>query len=99
MNQVGEIRARRAQLLSRAALERERVAAQLRAWEAPLALVDRSVAVARHVHRHPQWLIGAAVVLATLRPRRVLAWVRNGLVAWRALRWLSARAGALPPRL
>ena len=90
MNQVGEIRAERARLLARAAVERESVRVQLRAWEAPLALVDRSVTAARYVRRHPQWLMGAAIVLAVLRPRRALAWVRNGLIAWRAFRWVSA---------
>lgn len=87
MNQVGAIRADRAQLLSRAAVERERVLAQLGAWQAPLALVDRGVSAARSVQRHPRWLIAAAVAFVILRPRRALAWVRNGLVAWRALRW------------
>jgi hypothetical protein len=95
MNRVGRIRAERAQLLARAAVEREGVLLQLRAWQAPLALADRGVAAARYAHRHPQWLIAAAVVLAILRPRRALAWVRNGLVAWRALRWLSARPRCL----
>jgi len=89
MNQVDAIRAERARLLARAAVEREGVLVQLRAWEAPLALVDRSVVAARYVHRHPQWLMAAAVVFAILRPRRALAWVRNGLVAWRAFRWVS----------
>lgn len=98
MNRVGEIRAERARLLARAALERERVLVQLRAWEAPLALVDKSVAGARYVHRHPQWLIAAAIVFAVLRPRRALAWVRNGLIAWRALQWVSARPGGLKAR-
>ena len=89
MNQVDEIRARRAELLARAAVERERISVQLRLWEAPLALVDSSVAAARYLRRHPQWLIAAAVVLAVLRPRRALAWARNGLIAWRAWRWVS----------
>jgi hypothetical protein len=89
MNQVDEIRSRRAELLARAAVERERISVQLRAWEAPLALVDRSVAVARQIRRHPQWLIAAAAVFAVLRPRRAFAWARNGLIAWRAWRWVS----------
>lgn len=98
MSRVGEIRSERARLLARAAVERESVLVQLRAWEAPLALVDRSVAAARYVHRHPQWLVAAAVGLAILRPRRALAWVRNGLVAWRALRWVSTRPRAFTAR-
>jgi hypothetical protein len=98
MSQAGEIRAERARLVARAAVERERVLVQLRAWEAPLAVVDRSVAAARCVHRHPQWLVAAAVVFAIVRPRRALAWMRNGLIAWRAFRWLSAWPRALTAR-
>lgn len=90
MNQVGEIRAERAQLLARAAVERERALEQLRAWEAPLALVDRGVAAARYIHRRPRWLIAVAIVFAVMRPQRALAWLRNGLIAWRAFRWVSA---------
>lgn len=89
MTQVDEIRARRAELLARAAVERERISVQLRLWEAPLALVDNSIAAVRTIRRHPQWLIAAALVLAVLRPRRALAWARNGLIAWRAWRWVS----------
>jgi YqjK-like protein len=98
MNQVGEIRAERARLLARAAVERERVFVHLRAWEAPLALVDRSMAAARYVHRHPQWLIAIAIVFAVMRPRRAVAWVRNGLIAWRVFRGFSAWPRGLAAR-
>jgi hypothetical protein len=98
MNQVGEIRAKRAQLLARAAVERERISVQLRVWEAPLALVDRSVAAARYIRDHPQWIVAAAIVIAILRPRRALSWARNGLIAWRAWRWISASLRGLTAR-
>ena len=98
MNQVDEIRARRAELMARAAVERERISVQLRAWEAPLAIVDSGVAAARYLRRHPQWLIAAAVVLAVLRPRRAVAWARNGLIAWRAWRWVSNSLRSLAAR-
>jgi hypothetical protein len=98
MSQMTEILARRAQLLARAAVERERISVQLRAWEAPLALADRGLAAARYIRRHPQWIIGLAVVLAILRPRRALAWARNGLVAWRTWRWLSNSLRGLAAR-
>jgi hypothetical protein len=89
MNQVSEIRARRAQLLVRAAVERERLSVQLRAWEAPLTLADKGIAAARYVRRHPEWIIAAVALLAVLRPRRALGWARNGLIAWRTWRWIS----------
>jgi hypothetical protein len=98
MSQMSEILATRAQLLARAAVERERIAVQLRAWEAPLALADRSLAAARSIRRHPQWIIAAAVVLALLRPRRAFAWARRGFVAWRTWRWISNSLRGLSAR-
>lgn len=89
MNRLTQIRANRAQLLARAAVERERLSVQLQAWEAPLALADKCFAAARYVRRHPQWIVAAVVLLAVLRPRRALSWARNGLIAWRAWRWIS----------
>ena len=89
MNPLTEIRARRAPLMARAAVERERVCVQLRAWEAPLALADKTIAAARYIRRNPQWIVAAAVLLAVLRPRRALSWARNGLIAWRTWRWMS----------
>jgi len=89
MNRLTQIRAKRALLLARAAVERERLSVQLQAWEAPLALADKGFAAARYVRRHPQWIVAAVVLLAILRPRRALSWARNGLIAWRAWRWIS----------
>jgi len=89
MNSVTRIRAERAHLLARAAVERERLLVRLQAWEAPLSLVDRAVAAAHYVRRHPQWLVAAALLIAVLRPRRALALARNGLIAWRAWRWIA----------
>ena len=98
MTELDEIRARRVLLLTRAALQRERLALQLAAWEAPLAWADRSVAAARSIRRHPQWLLVAAAVFAVLRPRRAFAWARNGLIVWRAWRWAAATLRQFAPR-
>ena len=54
MNQLAEIRVRRAHLMARAAVERERISVQLNVWEAPLALADKGFAAARYVRRNPQ---------------------------------------------
>jgi len=98
MNHVNEIRARRARLMARAAVERERISVQLHAWQAPLALADKGFAAARYVRRNPQWIVAAAVLLVVLRPRRALAWARNGLIAWRTWRWISHSLRRLAPR-
>jgi YqjK-like protein len=89
MNGSAEFRDKRARLMARAAVERERLSTQLQACEAPLALVDKGIAAARYIRQHPQWLVTAVVLLVVLRPRRALAWARNGLIAWRAWRWIS----------
>ncbi len=98
MNRLTQIRARRAQLLARAAVQRERLSVQLQPWETPLALVDKSIAAARYVRRHPQWIVAAVVLLIVLRPRRALSWARNGLIAWRAWRWISQSLRGLATR-
>jgi YqjK-like protein len=89
MNRLGALRDKRARLTARAAVERERLLLQLSVWEAPLALADKGYAAARYVRQNPLWLVAAVMLLVVLRPRRALAWVRNGLIAWRALRWIS----------
>jgi hypothetical protein len=97
MNQVSEIRAKRAQLLARAAVQRERLSVQLQPWETPLALVDKGIAAVRYVRRNPQWIVAAVLLFAVLRPRRAIALARNGLIAWRAWRWVAASLRRLTP--
>ena len=98
MSQSADLRDKRARLLVRAALEREQLSAQLDAWRAPLALLDRGVAAARQVRRHPGWLVAVAVVIALVRPRRALAWARRGFILWRTWRWVSDAARGLAQR-
>ena len=98
MNGLDQIRSRRADLIARAAVERERVSVQIDKWRSAFVLADRAVALARAIRGHPEWSVAAAVLIVVLRPRRALAWVRRGFAAWRAWRWieqtLRAAAGA-----
>jgi len=98
MNRIEEIRARRAALVARATVERARAAAQLARWRPHFALVDRLAAAGRAVLDHPEWLVAGAVVILVLRPRRVLAWARNGFLAWRAWRWVALAAREISAR-
>ena len=98
MNRLSRIRAKRAQLLARAAVQRERISVQLQAWKTPLALVDKSIAAVRYLRRHPQWIVATALLIAIMRPRRSLALARNGLVAWRAWRWIAESLRGLTTR-
>lgn len=45
------------------------------------------------LRRHPQWLAGAALVLAALRPRRAWRWSKRGFIAWRLWRRLQDKSG------
>jgi len=98
MNQVEEIRERRARLLARATGERAQLSMQLEAWRAPLSLLDKSIAAARYVRQHPEWVVVASVAFALIRPRRAFAWVRSGFIAWRAWRWVAGAARGLAGR-
>ncbi len=100
MSRLEDIRQRRSELLARAAVERERLWAQLAAWERPVAMLDRGVRAVRRLRAHPEWAFAAACILVLLRPRGALLWVRRGFAAWRLWRWASLRvrnvAGSLP---
>lgn len=61
---------RRRRLVAQAAAQRTALAHDLQPWRARLALVDQGVAVFRTIGRHPALIVGAALLLVGLRPRR-----------------------------
>ena len=73
---------RRRRLVAQAAAQRTALAHDLQPWRARLALVDQGVAVFRYVGRHPGLMVGAALLLAALRPRRAGKWLQRGWLAW-----------------
>ena len=73
----------RSLLVARAAAQRAALAYNMKPWRSRLALADQGVAAVRYVRGHPALLVGAALVLAALRPRRVGAWLQRGWLAWR----------------
>ncbi|NDP47925.1 MAG: hypothetical protein GZ085_05940 [Sulfuriferula multivorans] len=73
---------RRQQLVAQASAQRTTLAYTLEPWRARLSLVDRGVAVLGYVRRHPILMVGASLLLAALRPRRVGKWLQHGLIAW-----------------
>lgn len=89
-----ELQLKRERLLVRGAELRLAVARQARALEAPLAIADQVRAGADWLRRHPEWPLGALVVLVVLRPRRALRWVGSAWWGWRMWR-RAARVWAL----
>jgi YqjK-like protein len=82
---------RRRRLVLQAADQRAALAQQMEPWRARLARVDQGLAVLRYIGRHPVWLMGAALLLAAWRPRRVGAWLQRGWVLWQVGRRLGGR--------
>jgi hypothetical protein len=79
------------------ALKRQRL--QLRAAEQRLALREDLARFAPlcsaadtlrsgigQVRRHPEWLVGAALVVVIARPRAAFRWLQRGVVAWQFAR-------------
>ena len=84
---LGQIHVRRERLLAKAAVQREEVALLLEPWHAPLAVVDRGVAVAAYVREHPSIVIVAVAALVLLSPKRAFRWGRRAFAVWRGYRW------------
>ena len=69
-----ELLQRREQLLLRSAQARAEWVQQADVLRRPLALVDRARAAAQWLLQHPEWPIGALLLVAVLRPGRMLRW-------------------------
>jgi hypothetical protein len=84
----------RERLVARAEAQRRTLEEDVEPWRGPLALADQGVAVLRHIRSHPEWLVGAVVLLAALRPRRFGKWLGRGWMSWKLLRALGIRRQA-----
>ncbi|MEQ1661764.1 MAG: YqjK-like family protein [Thiobacillus sp.] len=73
---------RRRQLIAQAAAQRTALAHDVAPWRVRLALADRGVAALRYIGRHPVLIMGAALLLAALRPQRAGKWLQRGGLVW-----------------
>jgi hypothetical protein len=89
--QLTRLAERRSQLVAQAAAQRTALAHTVEPWRARLALADQGVAVFRYIRCHPALLVGAALLLAAWRPRRVGTWLQRGWVVWQVGRRLRRR--------
>lgn len=81
-SKLTQLAERRQQLVAQADAQRAILTDTLEPWRARLARVDRGVAVLRYVSSHPILMVGASLLLAALRPRRVGKWLQHGLMVW-----------------
>ncbi|MBW8329748.1 MAG: YqjK-like family protein [Thiobacillus sp.] len=82
---------RRSVLFALAAAQRTALATDMTPWRARLALADKGVAAVRYVRNRPALILGVALLLAALRPRRTGTWLQRGLLAWQIGRRLRGR--------
>jgi hypothetical protein len=73
-------------LLARVAVQRQALAESAQEIEHELGRLDRGVAIARRVLRHPAMIGGAVAVVVLLGPRRLLRWATNGLMLYSTAR-------------
>ena len=83
--------ARRERLVAQAAAQRVALAQSIEPWRIPLARVDLGLAALRFIRSHPAWLVGGGILIAALRPGRVVKWLRRGWVTWQILHNLRGR--------
>jgi len=81
-SKLTQLAKRRQQLVAQAAAQRTTLAYTLEPWRARLSLVDRGVAVLSYVRRHPVLMVGASLLVAALRRRRIGRWLQHGLMVW-----------------
>jgi CHAD domain-containing protein len=82
---------RRERLVAQAAAQRMALAQSIEPWRIPLAVADQGLAALRFLKRHPAWIVGGGILIAALRPVRVVKWLRRGWVAWQILHNLRGR--------
>lgn len=79
---------RRSHLVAQAAAQRNMLAQNMEPWRMRLALADQGMAAFRYVRCSPALMVGAVLLLAAWRPRRVGKWLQRGWVVWRIARRL-----------
>jgi len=82
---------RRKRLVAQAEAQRALLTTNLAPWRERLRLADRGIAAVRYVRSHPALVLGVALLIAALRPRRAGTWLQRGLLAWQIGRRLRSR--------
>jgi hypothetical protein len=77
---------RRAALVARSGQLRDALSAQAGDLLPHGMLARGADGAVRWAQRHPQWLVGGAVLLLVLRPQRVWRWTGRLLAAWQVAR-------------
>ncbi len=89
-DKLDQLRARREELVARAAAQRGDFRENLEPLRQPLARVDQALEVIGYVRRHPSLLAGAAVVAVILGRGPAGKWLGRGWLAWKTVQSLRS---------
>lgn len=97
-----ELALRRQRLQLKSASQRQTIAQAAGNLAPVFAAGDRVRSGYLYLKQHPEWLIGAAIVLTIAKPRAMFGWVRRGVVVWqisrRVRRGVDSLLSKLAPR-
>lgn len=84
---------RRQQLQLRSGSLRDDWSMQVQALRAPLGVADQARAATQWLLRHPEWPLGAALLIVVLRPSRALRWASYAWQGYGAYRRVQRLMG------
>lgn len=79
---------RRRHLIAESVAQRAHLVQQAQPLASTLSSLETATRIFERVRRHPEWLVGAAIGLIAIRPRRLSTLLQlgtNGLRTWRQL--------------
>lgn len=89
-----ELATRRGELMGLIAVQRARLADDMRPLTATIAVADRALARVDWLKRHPLVIAVLFAALVIAKPRWVLRWSERGFLLWRGWKALRARFSA-----
>lgn len=90
---------RREALRHRSSLLRQDWSLQVQALRKPLGVADQARAGVQWLVQHPEWPLGAAVLLVLLRPGRALRWATYAWQGYGVVRRVQKLLAQQSPRL
>lgn len=94
--QMSSLMQRRSELLARIAGQREQVAGIGARLQAPLALADKGLVLARFLRSHPV-LVAGMTALIVVRRRGVVGMLKGGWRLWKGYRYFAVITAKLSP--
>ena len=82
-NKRNQLAQRRAELINKAAIQREELAQIFQPLRAPLTFADKGLHALRYIAKHPLIVAGTMALAVAVRPKRWLFVLENGWLAWR----------------